>query len=322
MVEQQVDAALLKRPIDVKPDLGDQAAVQGAVKRVLVMLYAAKRPSVLVDGTVGRRRGQGQVDALVRKFGFRTFIAPMGKGCLDETLPNFAGLDAGAGSDSSVKKLFEPSDLVITIGNIQSYLNTAGFTSKSPETTIALHYTHCDIGPRRIDQAPFKAMIPALTDAFDPSNCSANHKWLSNIPHPQASEQITLTDDGEITHEWLWPRLSSWFRTGDIVVTDTGTSYVGYWGSSFPSNVQVINQLLWSSIGYGVGATQGAALAAREAGRGQRTICFEGYGKTEIIIAQWSRGVDSMKRFVPAHSTGAVDDHSSRSRCDDVSDRE
>ena len=63
------------------------------------------------------------------------------------------------------------------------------------------------------------------------------------------------------------------------MVTDTGTSYVGYWKGGLQPNTQIIDQILWSGIGYGVGAVQGAALATVELAKGRRTICFEGDGK-------------------------------------------
>jgi len=37
--------------------------------------------------------------------------------------------------------------------------------------------------------------------------------------------------------------------------------------------------MLWSSLGYGVGATQGVALAVKYGDGGRRTISFEGDGE-------------------------------------------
>jgi len=45
--------------------------------------------------------------------------------------------------------------------------------------------------------------------------------------------------------------------------------------TKFPTKVQGISQVLWSSIGYTLAATQGAALAVREMGMKSRVICFE-----------------------------------------------
>lgn len=207
----------------------------------------------------------------------------MGKGAIDESLPNFAGVYAGEGSHPTVQKALESSDLVITIGNIKSDLNTAGFTYHlSRLTTIDIHYNHVDIGYARFEKVYFKSLVPRLLKSIDLSRLwpSAHNVLSIDRLHPSLSDE---NGEDVITHAWLWPRISSYLREGDILVTDTGTSYVGYWETVLPKNVQIINQILWSSIGYGVGAAQGAALAAKEDSRRQRTICFEGDGKKYVI---------------------------------------
>ncbi|PVH84050.1 pyruvate decarboxylase [Cadophora sp. DSE1049] len=255
MVTKTVDASLLETPIDLSPS----PAVQ---------LYAAQRPVVLVNGGVQKRRITGVVDILIKKLQIPVFA--IGKGAVDETLPFFAGLYAGDGTDPQINEAFNQSDLILTIGNIQSDLNTAGFTAKFPVSdTVALHYTYCLIGETKLDGVPFKSLIPRLTEAIETSKL-----------------QASTTKGDEITHAWLWPRLTKWFQQGDLVVTDTGTSYVGYWSSSLQPNTQIINQILWSSIGYGVGAAQGAALAAADMGKGQRTICLEGDGSFQLTAQE------------------------------------
>lgn len=77
--------------------------------------------------------------------------------------------------------------------------------------------------------------------------------------------------------------MSTFVNEYDTIVTETGTSYVGIWNVKLPNHVQVINQLLWSSIGYGVGAAQGAALAAKDGNSKGRTICFEGDGDYSLV---------------------------------------
>ena len=53
----------------------------------------------------------------------------MGKGGLDETIPEFAGVHSGAGSLPDVKKALESVDAVIWIGNYPSDFNTGEFTT-------------------------------------------------------------------------------------------------------------------------------------------------------------------------------------------------
>lgn len=81
--------------------------------------------------------------------------------------------------------------------------------------------------------------------------------------------------DQTITHQKFWPHLTDWVRENDVIITETGTSGYGIWEVRFKPNTNAISQILWGSIGYAFGASQGAALAAKEIG-GRRTILFTG----------------------------------------------
>ena len=95
---------------------------------VLKYLHAAKNPIILVDACAVRHRVLDEVHALVATSGLPTFVAPMGKGAINETLPNYGGVYAGNGSNAGVAERVEKADLVLSIGAIKSDFNTAGFT--------------------------------------------------------------------------------------------------------------------------------------------------------------------------------------------------
>lgn len=85
-----------------------------------------------------------------------------------------------------------------------------------------------------------------------------------------------------ITHDWLWKSLGKWLRAGDVVLTETGTSSFGIWDTTMPPNSIFMAQYLWSSIGYTVGACQGAAQAVRDSTDAKRrTILFIGDGSLQ-----------------------------------------
>lgn len=85
-----------------------------------------------------------------------------------------------------------------------------------------------------------------------------------------------------IEHSWLWPRLSGFLRQDDIVITETGTANFGIVDTTFPTGVTALSQVLWGSIGWSVGALQGAALAARDAGQDRRSLLFVGDGSLQL----------------------------------------
>jgi pyruvate decarboxylase len=130
----------------------------------------------------------------------------------------------------------------------------------------------------KFENVYMKWLLERLVKEVDPSKLSMDKVETPLRKAPRLVNGHATTRD--VTHDWLWPRMSSWLRSGDVVVTETGTSFVGIWETQFPTGVQAINQTLWSSIGYGVGAAQGAALAMKTSGGKRRTICFEGDGKS------------------------------------------
>lgn len=104
------------------------------------------------------------------------------------------------------------------------------------------------------------------------------------------NSEVEKSDDKStiITHSWLWNRISKFLIKDDIVVTETGTANFGIWETEFPQGVTALSQVLWGSIGWSVGACQGACLAARDNGSNQRTILFVGDGSLQLTVQELS----------------------------------
>lgn len=113
---------------------------------------------------------------------------------------------------------------------------------------------------------------------------------LSTVSGPTVKNAITENEDSSptITQAWFWPMMGSYLKDNDIVITETGTANFGIWETKFPAGVTALSQVLWGSIGYSVGATQGAALAARDAGEDRRTILFVGDGSFQLTAQEVS----------------------------------
>jgi pyruvate decarboxylase len=113
---------------------------------------------------------------------------------------------------------------------------------------------------------------------------------LAITPSPDVANEApkNLDDSQTITQNWFWPRIGEFLKENDIVVTETGTANFGIWETRFPAGVTAMSQVLWGSIGWAVGACQGAALAARDAGQERRTILFEGDGSFQLTAQEIS----------------------------------
>jgi pyruvate decarboxylase len=113
---------------------------------------------------------------------------------------------------------------------------------------------------------------------------------LQAIPGPKMTNKVTENQDSSetVTQAWFWPRVGEFLKENDIVITETGTANFGIWETKFPKGVTALSQVLWGSIGYSVGACQGAALAARDAGKERRTILFVGDGSFQLTAQELS----------------------------------
>lgn len=120
MVNIEIEGARLETPIDLSEPENDPEKEDYVVDVVLKYLRAAKHPVILVDACAIRHRVLDEVLALSEKTGLPTFVTPMGKSGINETLPNYGGVYAGVGSHPpGVQDIVESSDLVLSIGALK-----------------------------------------------------------------------------------------------------------------------------------------------------------------------------------------------------------
>jgi pyruvate decarboxylase len=71
-----------------------------------------------------------------------------------------------------------------------------------------------------------------------------------------------------------------------LTIFDSGTANFGILEARFPAHVSHISQVLYGSIGYAVGALQGAALAVKEKAPERRVILFIGDGSLQLSVQE------------------------------------
>ena len=284
MVTRKVEGGRLKTNLDLCPHKNDTDKEDYVVDVVLKYLTAAKNPVILVDSCAIRHRVLDETHELIQKSGLPVFVAPMGKGAVDETLPNFGGIYAGAASNNGVQERVETADLLLTIGSVKSDFNTAGFSYRTSQLkTIDFHSTYTRVRYSEYPGIGMKGVLRKVIDRLPKMNVQPGPSAPQNeIPHDES------TSDPTITHRWFWPRMGQWLREDDIVLTETGTSNYGIFDTRFPKNVINISQILWGSIGYATGSCQGVALAAKELGGIRRTILFTGDGSFQLSCQEVS----------------------------------
>jgi pyruvate decarboxylase len=127
-----------------------------------------------------------------------------------------------------------------------------------------------------------KRLLPKLTARSHPY-----HEDAQSIPIAKWDSPLPQESGDDISQAWFWPRMSQFFKPKDVIVAETGTSSFGALDVRFPDDSLFIAQILWGSLGWTVGSTLGAALAARETGLG-RTILFIGDGSIQLTVQELS----------------------------------
>ncbi|KAL4800636.1 thiamine diphosphate-binding protein [Aspergillus venezuelensis] len=282
MVTQKLEGERLKTPIDLSLPPNETEKEDYVVDVVLKYLHAAKNPVILVDACAIRHRVLEEVHDLVEASQFPTFVAPMGKGAVNETHKCYGGVYAGTGSNPGVREQVESSDLILSIGAIKSDFNTAGFTYRTGQlSTIDFHSTFVRVKYSEYPNINMKGVLRKIIQKMG-SLKSNPVRHISNTVPEEAKG-----DEQRITHTYLWPTFGQWLQENDIIITETGTANFGIWDTCLPAGATAISQVLWGSIGYSVGACQGAALAAKEQGN-RRTILWVGDGSLQLTVQEIS----------------------------------
>jgi pyruvate decarboxylase len=283
MAQKKVDGDRLKTPLDLSFPPNDSEKEDYVVDVVLKYLHAARNPVILVDACAIRHRALDETHALVEKSGIPVFVTPMGKGAVNEDLPNYGGVYAGDGSNKGVRERVESADLVLSIGAVKSDFNTAGFTYRvSQLKTIDFHSYSVKVRYSEYPGVRMNGVLKKITEKMGQLNIETGPEPNNKVPSAESS-----SSDPTITQAWFWPSLGQWLQPNDIVITETGTANFGIWETRFPKGVTAISQVLWGSIGYATGACQGAALAAKEKDI-KRTILFTGDGSFQLTAQEVS----------------------------------
>ncbi|KAF8635899.1 hypothetical protein AX15_000078 [Amanita polypyramis BW_CC] len=238
---------------------------------------------VLADACSVRHDVRKELHELLEVTKFPVYAAPMGKTAVDENYDRYGGIYTGTLTNPEIKNKVENAGLILSVGSLKSDFNTGNFSYKyETKRTIELHSTHTQVQFALFEGIGMKQFLPKLAERLKDFKSDA-----IKISVPPFTCEVPEKGDDSITHAWFWPRLKSFFRERDVIVTETGTSNFGILEVPLPRGSLLLNQILWGSIGWSVGSTLGAALAAKERNLG-RTILFVGDGSMQLTVQELS----------------------------------
>jgi TPP-dependent 2-oxoacid decarboxylase len=264
----------------------DKDALQEAIKETLGMLNKAQKPVVIGDMEVIRFKLQKEFAGFLDKSGFPYATMMLGKTVLSEHHPQFIGLFEGDRSRNYVLNRVESADCILQLGGMMTDLNTGGFTTDLDDSkTISANIRTVKIKHHYYQNVYLRDFILGLTEKLTRRDtatldiqCAADdcvHRHT--VPYrPDAPKPLTI--------KRFFDRMSHFIENNSIIIAETGVSLFSAAEMLMPEGATFIGQTFYGSIGYSVGATLGAGMAAQD----RHTVLFVGDGSFQVTCQDLS----------------------------------
>jgi TPP-dependent 2-oxoacid decarboxylase len=268
------------------PAPSDQDALGEAIKEALGMLDQAQKPVVIAGVELIRFKLQQAFAGFLDKTGFPYVTMMLGKTVLSEHHPQFIGLFEGDRSRDYVRKRVESADCVLQLGAWMTDLNTGGFTTHLDDSkTISANIHAVKIKHHDYKNVYLHDFIRGLTEKLsrrEPETLEiqcATHGCVHRPTEPYRPHATT-----PLTIKRFFDRMSHFIKTDSIVIAETGVSLFSAAEMLMPDGATFIGQTFYGSIGYTVGATLGASMAAQD----RQTVLFVGDGSFQVTCQDLS----------------------------------
>lgn len=256
----------------------DPERLESAATHIVGLLNRAQLPALLVDIEVDRSGMVEKLSSIVKKRKIPYAALRTGKALLSEVHPLFKGVYMGEASAQPVKDTIKSSDCLIVTepcfieGSpmvfpgglpIEAHVYIRGY-NVTVENEVYEGVTAGELIERLIELVEIG---PGITEQPDSS---------ADIPSPEPGKALTQS--------YLWSRISRFFRSGDVVVADNGTSNIALTDVRLPENTRYISQLIWGAIGHSLPALLGSMVSAPD----RRHILFIGDGSFQVTAQELS----------------------------------
>jgi len=258
----------------------DQDALREAIKEAVKMLNKAKNPIVIADVEILRFKLQKDFAGFLGKTGFQYVTMMLGKTLLSEHHPQFIGLYEGDRSRGSVQNRVESADCILKLGALMTDFNTGGFTTNIDDAkTISGNIGYVKIRHHYYEKVHLHDFILGLTEKLSRREFatldiqSAVNSCVHRHTLPYSPDKTA-----PLTIKRFFDRMSHFIKKKSIVIAETGVSLFSAAEILMPDGATFIGQTFYGSIGYTIGATLGAAIAAED----RQVVLFVGDGAFQV----------------------------------------
>jgi indolepyruvate decarboxylase len=268
------------------PAISDKDAVGEAISEAFGMLDKAEKPLVIGDVELIRFKLQKEFAGFLDKTGFPYVTMMLGKGVLSGQHPQFIGLFEGDRSRDYVRNRVESADCILQLGALMTDINTGGFTTNLDDSkTIRANIRSVKIKHHYYENVNLHDFILGLTGKLtrrDPATLDIR-RAADGCVH-RHTEPYRPDAPNPLTIKRFFDRMSHFIKNDSIVIAETGVSLFSAAEMLLPEGAAFIGQAFYGSIGYTVGATLGACMAAQD----RQVVLFVGDGSFQVTCQDLS----------------------------------
>ena len=264
----------------------DEEALTEAIKEAVAMLDKAEKPVVIGDVELVRFKLQKEFSGFLEKTGLPYVTMMLGKTLLSEQHPQFIGLFEGDRSRKYVRDRVENADCILQLGTLMTDFNTGGFTSHIDDSkTISGNIGYVKIKHHYYENVHLHDFILGLTKKLSRRDTATLdiQSAADGCVH-RHTESYQSDTNNKLTIKRFFDRMSHFIENDSIVIAETGVSLFSAAEMLMPDGATFIGQTFYGSIGYTVGATLGASIAAQD----RKTVLFVGDGSFQVTCQDLS----------------------------------
>ncbi|EDO17304.1 hypothetical protein Kpol_1062p12 [Vanderwaltozyma polyspora DSM 70294] len=291
--------------ITMSPDKMEMA--DGLTDFIFSYLYHAEKPAIIADTLTDRYSGSSLLNEFIQKTNIWNFSTLMGKSILDESTETYKGVYNGKDGCEKVQKAISTCDLILHFGVEKNEVNSGTYTFEDYYSKVSFIIEFHPQYIRMIDMqskstqlfggVEFTYILKRMLKMVNPSNLHLNY--------PTSDESSTKTDqeavaNNQITQDHISTTMESYIKPGDVVLCDTGTFQFSLRDFKFSSQVKLVSQFFYLSIGYALPSALGVGIAMRDYPNSHikdeqlkentkpRLILFEGDGAAQMTVQELS----------------------------------
>jgi indolepyruvate decarboxylase len=264
----------------------DPGALKEALAEALSMLSGTQQPLVIADVELIRFGLQQDLAALLEKSGFPFVTMMLGKTVLSEHHPQFLGLFEGDRSRPYIRERVESAGCILHLGALMSDFNTGGFTTHLDDAkTISSNMQVVKISHHYYENVRLPDFLSGLTEQVSRrDSATMDLRCAASSCVHRATEPYQAEESQPLTIKRFFDRMSHSLKANTIVIAETGVSLFSAAETLMPEGATFLAQTFYGSIGYTVGATLGAGLAARD----RQVVLFVGDGAFQVTCQDLS----------------------------------